>query len=66
MNASAEFLFAVQTAMDLVRIQSAARDLLAKGVTVTQIEEAILSEGIPVLPHVHMILVELEREAHDR
>jgi hypothetical protein len=52
------------TAIYLTQIQIAARDLFSKGLTVTQLEEAILSSGIPILPEVHLVLVNTEREAH--
>ncbi len=50
------------TAVYLTQIQIAARDLFSKGLTVAQVEEAILSSGIPILPEVHMVLVNTERE----
>ena len=51
------------TTIYFTRIQTAARDLFSKGLTVSRVEEAILSSGIPLLPEVHMVLVNAEREA---
>ena len=66
MVAYENFLSAVQYISNISRIRTAAQELISKGVTVDQIESAILSDGIPVLPEVHAILVELERNIEER